>query len=495
MYQTRRLRDPMQYNLGESRDGNGAIRFIPCYAAPVGEGQASYTPKAWYSFDQGDGNTALVEWRRKPQSTSRRRWNNFEHYKLEVASSEDVPPQSCSYGYDSPGLGTITFKLNTPKVDLGYDGWFGSVGEPLNGLLPFDQTSEEFPGERELISPLWLSDAVRNSLRATLPNLKKEVSLVNSVIELKDFLSLKESIHRILEAVKLLKKFKGLARTSTIRELLGAASDGFLQWEFNFAPLFSDIAGIYHAINDSTKRIDAKMSQAGKPLVRHFTTEYEEFADSEEESPELSRLCWLNPDNVWGTPIRSEATKSSRYVHYEPTRFHAQVLYVYRYDELQQLFAHQFARLDSLGINLNASIIWNAIPWSFVIDWVVGVSRFLNDHRIDLMEPEIRILRYSYSVRRRRYIHLKSFNRCTYPTAGEGRVTALPVVTETSYQRICELPTASLLQTSGISPKEFILGAALVLSRRKRTRRRVVKWDSKSPDRRVVKPKQSKHAK
>jgi hypothetical protein len=42
--------------------------------------------------------------------------------------------------------------------------------------------------------------------------------------------------------------------------------------------------------------------------------------------------------------------------------------------------------LDSLGFELNPGIIWDAIPFSFVVDWFVNVGKVANSFKIDTLE-------------------------------------------------------------------------------------------------------------
>lgn len=45
--------------------------------------------------------------------------------------------------------------------------------------------------------------------------------------------------------------------------------------------------------------------------------------------------------------------------------------------------------LDSLGFELNPKIIWDAIPFTFVIDWFFGVGSWLERFKIDTLELPI----------------------------------------------------------------------------------------------------------
>jgi hypothetical protein len=127
------------------------------------------------------------------------------------------------------------------------------------------------------------------------------------------------------------------------------------------------------------------------------------------------------------------------------------------------------SHLDYLGINLNPAIIWNAIPWSFVVDWVAGVGPYLDQLRVENMAPQINIRRALWSVSRKRVITVSKGTRVSNPTYHTLLTrNRLPAVTQTAYRRQLFMPSISSIQSSGLTPKEFSLGAALVIAQRAR---------------------------
>jgi hypothetical protein len=88
------------------------------------------------------------------------------------------------------------------------------------------------------------------------------------------------------------------------------------------------------------------------------------------------------------------------------------------------------------------------------------------------MEPQINIHRYLWSIRRERRVLV---TRQVMDSLIQGRgpnpkrsVIPLPVVVSTAYRRSVGLPLRSSVILSGLSSTEFSLGAALVLSQRRR---------------------------
>jgi hypothetical protein len=165
--------------------------------------------------------------------------------------------------------------------------------------------------------------------------------------------------------------------------------------------------------------------------------------------------------------------QQGRQVSYDASAFHAEIEYNYNYTQYQTEHARLLGLLDYFGVNLNPQIIWNAIPWSFVVDWVFSVGRFLDRFKVSNMEPKINIRRYLWSIKRKRTVVT---TRYTIPIESwwhpplklsHHRTVPASVVEETAYRRQVGLPGSSLIESSGVSLKEFTLGAALVLSRRR----------------------------
>jgi len=217
------------------------------------------------------------------------------------------------------------------------------------------------------------------------------------------------------------------------------------------------------------------MSRAGKKQLAHYTRTLKEFDDPE--------AVWTAPIGLGGdyprgfsANFRPTGTVSlQRQVTTLPSVFHATMMYSYHYASYQAENARLLATLDALGLNLNPVIIWNAIPWTFVIDWVVGVNRFLNSCRTGWMDPQTNIHRFCWSIKRQRRVtitkktwwELNGYAADELPSAGP-----LGVVEETAYRRRIGLPSACSLFMSGLDSGELTLAAALVVSRHKQGRHR-----------------------
>jgi len=407
---------------------------------------------------------------------SHRMWKSFQHYKI-------VPGEKTSAG----NMGGLTILTNSSypswaEYGVGKHTYLGAelktsggstirpYGDPgeLNQSLPAFRVAEGQTGVF-IPAPSDLDKHTQRALNVMLPAIKAELSLVNSLIELKDF---KKPVKKVLDFFRTPKGWKLFAlaqqRNRALKELDVRAAGAYLEYKFNISPLISDIAGIYRALSTARSQINALISRVGRVQRRHYAFNWYEFpAYSYETYPTpgyLDYVYQLNPGCLY---------RHHREVRTEPSSFHAMIEYNYNFTRWQLATAPLGAMLDGLGVNLNPAIIWNAIPFSFVVDWVFSVGKFLDQYTLHNMTPDINILRFLWSIKRERTITVfkEAFASTAYPQLMGTRIS-LPSVYESAYRRQVGIPTRSSIQLSGLTPSEFTLGAAMVIGRKARTHHR-----------------------
>jgi len=375
---------------------------------------------------------------------------------------------------------------------------YGAFGQHNAGLTSMVETNS---GSLSFVpKPLGLTTMCEASLKTMLPHVKAELSLVNSIIELKDFKSLPRTLANLKQttlnlaslfsapqARKSYQGFYSLVRSSfrpeeglTLRELLHSSADGYLQAKFNLLPLFGDICAIFRACANLSKTMNSLVQNQGRMKRKHYTYN---FIPSQFTGADAIQDITLELDQFAGTELNGQTTKTGCYRKYsfsplrvtrrtiidEPATFHAEIEYSYHFTQYQNEHARLLTLLDSLGVNLSPAIIWNAIPWSFVIDWFIGVSRYLGERKTLNMEPAVCISRYMWSWKSTRKVRTwfapanpfaSTFGLPQCPTV------YLPDLYETIYRRDVELPAISnSLYGSGFSDSELILGGALAITR------------------------------
>jgi hypothetical protein len=177
------------------------------------------------------------------------------------------------------------------------------------------------------------------------------------------------------------------------------------------------------------------------------------------EDTDMTLTADLDP-GVWQNAASLSPFSARRLVYYPLRRFYGNMTYWYTVPTMGGLIDQTNAFLDDIGINLNPAIVWNAIPWSFVIDWVLNVNLWLDQFKYRQLEPVTVIGQYCWTM------HVK---RVTTLMMGYGG-SANPVqrISEEAYRRQVAVPNwISSIQTSGLSLKEFSLASALAITRRR----------------------------
>lgn len=435
--------------------------FVPPYPIVLSKSDTLVTPGYTRRFEQ--------IWPPDDTKTDRTKWNDFQHFACR--SSPDNPGWLLA-GIISEDEGnyyaTLLSRIQADNYAL-YGGEFGRAGFLDSGLPEWynDENATSF-----VSPPDDLDELMERSLKSLLPLIRSELSILNSVYELKDFKTLPRTIRNIERATRrnlavhgqrFRLAFRGTRKS--LRRLLHATADGYLQSQFNLLPLLSDITGIYRALRRTERRLNDFISRSGKPQHRHFR------ADLVSKSESALDQNSVAPSYAFLSGKPTAAMLYQRFVNTDASVFHAEIEYNYNYTRYQLEHARVLALLDAVGINFNPVIIWNAIPWSFVVDWVLGVNTWLSQQRIGNMDPKINILRYLWSVTRHRRILVQRQASVAGDFFGNTRkevsgFVPLPVVHQSAYRRQVGLPPASSFRTSGLSAEELSLGAALAIPRR-----------------------------
>lgn len=432
----------------------------------------SHESYIWRECRQETGFEAI----REPSEgvSSRDRMKDFQHYKrwYEIPSGLTML---------LVGFGKLYYRQDEYErffIPSALSDWSTSWADPYRGVYsPWRAFPEWYNShqDEDIVSPPdGLDELWAHGLKAMMPELRSQLSAVNSLIELKDFVSIPQSIR---EAASLLRTLNGLRKGKLsslsnlgrlpLREIVRQTAGNFLQWKFNLAPLLSDIAGVYRAVQGSEKRINALISRCNKVQTCHWKATVSADALDQTKVFYSTGACQGSVRNLDDTPVYE--TRPSAHCVTEPSTFHMTIEYTFTYTQYQLEHARLLSLLDELGVTLNPQIIWNAIPWSFVVDWLLKVGQYLEQFETKNMEPKINIRDGCWSIRRSRYVDAELV--CTNPAAYGSHWKAsglMPRVFETAYRRERRTMTMSSILTSGLSSSEFVLGAALMLSRRRR---------------------------
>jgi hypothetical protein len=346
-------------------------------------------------------------------------------------------------------------------TDHPWGGWENPT-QDLTPLFSFDSdgASVNLPTEYEIFE--------QDGIKAMLPKIVEGMSLINNILELRDFKSLPRSVDNAIRSINSIKgaiKNYGslLNKRKTLRSILRStttsAADSYLQMQFNILPLFSDLNNTYVTLGSLDQQVEKLLDEAGKPRNVHYARPFTEGYQRSEQTSDL--FAYSNGIGKF---------QSVRKVSYPGhPMFRSHLRHCYFLDNYQRANARLLAAADLLGVGgFRPSVLWNAIPWSFVVDWVIGVNQWIK-RNLDkaAMEPTCYITGYSSSFKAKRQItlrHTMSQDSWAVPTTWVDDGQQLEEV----YYRSPKLPDLyNSIRTSGLNLKESSLAVALGITHRR----------------------------
>jgi hypothetical protein len=454
----------------------------------VGVGPQCGAGVASVPFLQPSFTTLYERIRSNNDPKKRRDWKDCEHYRMTCDPYDCAPSRVPWCANSTSNIGWWNGNGPTSGIAPSLNGYVLLTNDPYSLYDPrLDGTFVPSPPHLD-----WL---IRQSLSRMLPTIRAKLSGVNSVYELKDFVSIKSTVRNLanfglgffqrkIKTIKHKNKSGVVTREQaqirktfdrsfgqTLSEALRTGADGYLQASFNILPLLSDICGVQAALIETHSAVNSLLQGEGQEHNGYYTSSY---FPTEYKKESSSTPFTISDDNgysnghcgVYGGMGLGCLLK--RQYEVPKASFRARIKYRYYYSDFQRQHAQLLGLLDALGVNLNPAIIWNAIPWSFVIDWIVNVGNSLDSLKIMNLAPQLSVTGYMWSVKYKREIH-STIESYTTPPPGclPVPLTRLPVVYEHAYKRKVGMPQVSSLATSGLSLKEASLGVALAITRRK----------------------------
>jgi len=308
----------------------------------------------------------------------------------------------------------------------------------------------------------------QTALQSMLPSFHTKNSLVNFVLELKDFKSVVKymagGLKKRLSAMEALLGFKRSDKP------LKKLSKSYLSYSFGWRPLFSDLVAFVETISKFNDRYRELMQREGAPQQSYWGTWIAGTATG--ESTYYNNGTGDGPNGGWIGPFLGKYRFKVVQAASQGIRYHATVRYRYQApDELRSIGGKVKAFLDLLGVARNPAILWNAIPFSFIVDWFVNVSGYLERFRLDNIQFKTEILDFCHSARFERKIDCLMAGENYDSTLGYIPLSwqVIDSCRKVVYERKVGYPNfLTAIQTSGLSLREFSLGGALLNARTKK---------------------------
>jgi hypothetical protein len=164
------------------------------------------------------------------------------------------------------------------------------------------------------------------------------------------------------------------------RSLFKNLSDATLNYNFGVRPFLMDVRNSVRGLLSLQDRLAELKAGAGKLQVRHY---------SEEDNG-------LDFEESWDFNTNNEGRATYRV---PQAKYCASMTYTYQYPDLDRAHEELYALLDTFGLQLNPQIIWDAIPYSFVVDWFFDVGDYLSQLRKKWIDVQITIKDFGVSCK------------------------------------------------------------------------------------------------
>lgn len=280
------------------------------------------------------------------------------------------------------------------------------------------------------------------------PRFETEVALLNFIYELKDFKQIVKATGSFnwSRFAENLSKSRSLVRASGgklnnkssladigqySRDVTKGVASGWLAWQFAIKPLIRDVAEMIKLAEQTVKAAEQEFSDRGLDLQKSHYTEQLSLYES---------LVGSGPYSEFLTGARTQSW------------FTATMEYQYGYS--MRADAELFKK--ALGLNLTAEVLWNATPWTFLVDYVLPVGKAIRNMSVD-KNVRLAMKQYCESVTRTSFkgIAVNPLNSCFgafyCPSANGGRgirplesFTPLTGCSEIHYQRKLGAPNKGL---------------------------------------------------
>jgi hypothetical protein len=227
------------------------------------------------------------------------------------------------------------------------------------------------------------------------PRLETGISLINFLIELKDFKSWFDgsALRSIMRDLNALPTDRGF-----VSSLSSLAAEGILTGAFAVVPLISDIEKLCRILSQFWDKTSRFIEQAkALELRRHYRAVLTPGSTLLED---LSFQVDIGESNFVRLTAHLEPFPDGEAepVHADQWLYHATMDYDYTVQELVEWDSQFSGFCQQLGVRLDPSIIWNAVPWTFVLDWFVRISDWLQaNYTEDVMSSKLTVHNWSES--------------------------------------------------------------------------------------------------
>jgi hypothetical protein len=296
--------------------------------------------------------------------------------------------------------------------------------------LALDEFSEQIPDELSIANFAWELQDMRELIPA-IGSLLQSIGPIGG--RLKDF---------TWREAKL--AFKSARPGESLARRLGSE---FLNYSFNLAPLFGDVEKLRGLCSTVTARLNWLKRNYGKEVPLHY------WGGRVLNQPALVEPFVEPPSEwSWGRSFRvvdrSRITRASCMLYQE---------LVIPSDWTGMFQAYGAA----LGLNNPFGVVWEALPFSFVVDWVAHVGTLLHRTAPQPFRGAWEVRKACQTVSDNFTVEVGAIRPLHWSHSGEVIVTDRYAVTRYERRVGLSIP-ASYFSLAGLTPKQLLLATAML---------------------------------
>jgi len=246
------------------------------------------------------------------------------------------------------------------------------------------------------------------------------------------------------------------ARTGRAR----AAGGDYLNAEFGWKPLISDVQKFAHIVKNSDRIIAQYERDSGKLLRRQYewpmekTTEVTDFGTGHNPVPWGSGDGMFRPDHI-GRLTRTRTTVTRRWL---------KATFTY-YLPPQGSRARDLAIANKLyGVRVTPDVLWQLTPWSWAVDWATNIGDIASN--VSAFASDGLVMPWAYLMEEKSHSEewvLSQVGYKSYPGMQSFRQT----FTETVKKRRRATPFGFGFDFDGLTTRQGAILGALAISRRR----------------------------
>jgi len=338
----------------------------------------------------------------------------------------------------------------------------------------------EVSGLQTAVSPD-MAELATEALAFMMPRINEGSSLINFVYELKDVKRMVNPKQFLLEKRVALRELANPnTRKKFTKELTQKLTGAHLNASFGIVPFVADIVQMHDDILSLRYRLAQLKKFAGVPQVRHYRRYLPDSSGNKTNRDRVSVKVtdsWQDPwrgDGAFVGPQRPLLVidKWSQWIR-RPV-YHATMRYTYTLPSMSKVDEKTAVLLDNLGVRLDPAIIWNALPFSFLVDWVVDVSTFLRGFARDNFPITTKVSEFCHSLAYSKLCGIDCVltdrtNLSPRPASPNGTSSACVARNYSTYfNRVLANPSPHAAFVRGMNLRKAALAGSLLLNNNRR---------------------------